>query len=61
MKSKISSRVFEWLLADWSGHADHPDRIFPSLQNADFDELADQLYAAIRNAGAARELIEQRR
>ena len=50
MKSELSGRVFEWLLANWTDHDSNPAEFFPSLQNADFDELTHELSTAIKNA-----------
>ncbi|GEM_PF-1319803 len=50
MKSKISSQVFEWLLAQWAGFGDNPADLFPSLREADLTDLQAQLHNAIRSA-----------
>ena len=51
MDSELSNNVFEWLLADWSGHGDNPEALFPSLQDVNCNELASELAEAMRNAG----------
>ena len=53
MKSKISSQVFEWLLAQWAGFGENPADLFPSLREADLTDLQDQLHNAIRCAQTA--------
>ena len=53
MKSKISSQVFEWLLAQWAGFGENPAEVFPSLRDADFTDLQVQLNNAIRYAQTA--------
>jgi hypothetical protein len=50
MKSELSGRVFEWLLANWTDHDSNPADFFSALQNADFDDLTHELSIAIRNA-----------
>jgi hypothetical protein len=50
MKSKISSQVFEWLLAQWAGFGENPADVFPSLRDADLADLQAQLNNAIRYA-----------
>ena len=50
MKSKISSQVFEWLLAHWAGFEENPAEAFPSLRDVDLSDLQAQLDCAIRSA-----------
>ena len=50
MSSELSAPVFEWLLAGWAGHQDSPSVLFPSLQDADFEQLSDELALAIQDA-----------
>lgn len=57
MKSKISSQVFEWLLAHWAGYGDNPAELFPSLCDADLNDLQAQLTNAIRHAQAAAAIL----
>ena len=54
MKSKISSQVFEWLLAQWAGFGENPAEAFPSLRDADLADLQAQLNNAIRYAQTAK-------
>ena len=54
MKSKISSQVFEWLLAQWAGFGENPAEVFPSLRDADLADLQVQLNNAIRYAQTAK-------
>ncbi len=57
MKSKISSQVFEWLLAQWAGFGENPAEVFPSLREADLADLQAQLNTAIRYAQTAKASI----
>lgn len=50
MSAKLSGRVFEWLLASWSGHEEHPEEVFPELQGASLNQLDHELEIAIRDA-----------
>ena len=59
MKSKISDRVFEWLLADWAGYGDNPAELFPSLRGVNYGSLADELASAMEDAGVSRESIDK--
>ena len=50
MSAELSGKVFEWLLASWSGHREHPEKVFPALRNANLDQLDHELSTAIRSA-----------
>jgi len=58
MKSKISSQVFEWLLAQWAGFGENPAEVFPSLRDADLTDLQAQLNTAIRYAQTVKTPIQ---
>jgi len=53
MESPISSRLFEWLLADWSGHGDEAPEMFPSLREVSPHNLARELASALQGAGVS--------
>ena len=51
MSAELSVRVFEWLLASWAGHQEHPEEVFPALKDVNLDQLNHELSTAIRHAG----------
>jgi len=61
MKSKISSQVFEWLLAQWAGFGEDPAELFPSLRDADLADLQVQLDNAIRCAQTSKMTIPMKK
>lgn len=59
MSTELSGRVFEWLLASWAGHRDHPEDLFPALKDANTNQLDKELSVAIRNASQFEESLHQ--
>lgn len=57
MSAKLSGRVFEWLLASWAGHQEHPGEVFPDLQDANLSQLDHELETAIRDAGQLERVV----
>ena len=57
MELRLSNTVFEWLLAQWSGHEEDPSAAFPSLQNVDCEELADELALALQGANSSAKVV----
>ena len=50
MSAELSGRVFEWLLASWAGHQEHPEEVFPELKDANLSQLDHELENAIHSA-----------
>ena len=50
MVGELSGTVFEWLLAEWAGFGDNPSEVFPSLNEAEPQELLGELNVAIQGA-----------
>ena len=54
MESPLGSNLFEWLLAGWAGYGKNPEEVFPSLRQANRQELAAELAGAIKTAAGPR-------
>ena len=48
MEVDLGPLMFEWLLADWAGHADRPEAVFPRLKGIDRASLADDLENSLK-------------
>ena len=57
MEVELTNRIFEWLLAGWTGHRDDPGEVFPSLRDEDISELAMELDLAISRALRLKKVI----
>ena len=57
MRGELSQRVVEWIFAGWAGHSKNPGKLYPSLENANFTQLKDELNQAIHDAADAEATI----
>ncbi len=48
MTTELSNRVFEWLLANWAGYGENPAELFPSLHDADYNALQEELASVLQ-------------
>ena len=50
MNTELSSQMFEWLLADWAGYREDPEKVFPSLKGENLQQISGELDIVIHQA-----------
>ena len=59
MRGELSQQVVEWVFAGWAGHPQDPEKVYPSLQDANFGQLNAELNQAIHEVTDARAVVTQ--
>ena len=57
MDVELTGELFEWLLADWAGCGNEPEKVFPNLLNADVEALNSELSKTILQANPVKQAI----
>ncbi len=57
MDTELTGELFEWLLAEWAGYGNEPEKAFPNLLNADTKALTSELTETIIKAYPVKQAV----